>query len=96
MTSTSDDKRQDFVKQPISFLLNKRQKKESDDTGPNPAEDEEEEDSSDDEPRRECDEYFEGDAMARQYYDSDSESDPTRAFISRSTLSSLFVIIILC
>ena len=75
MTSTSDGRRQDFVKQPISFLLNKRQKKESDDTGPNPADNEEEEDSSDDEPRRECDEYFEGDAMARYYNDSDSESD---------------------
>ena len=61
ITSTSDGKRHDFVKQPISFLLNKRQKKESDDIGPNPADDEEEEDSSenDEYSRRECDEYFE-------------------------------------
>ena len=81
MTSTSDGRRQDFVKQPISFLLNKRQKKESDDTGPNPADNEEEEDSSDDEPRRECDEYFEGDAMARYYNDSDSESDDSSDFL---------------
>jgi hypothetical protein len=79
MSSTSDSEGFDFVKKPISFLLNKRQKTKSDDTDRHPKDGEEEEDSSDnnddDEPMRECDEYFAGDAIAREYYDSDSESD---------------------